>query len=589
MSYQEMLFTFLGGLGIFLYGIKYLGDGLQKAAGNRLREILNRFTSTPFRAVLAGLIVTGVIQSSSGTTVLAVGLVSAGFMTLRQAIGVIMGANVGTTVTAFIIGFNLSEYALPIIGVGAILLFFSKRPSLQSIGQILFGFGALFYGLKLMGSAMDPLKDLPQFNDLMISVSHHPILGVGIGTLLTMILQSSSATIGILQQLYMQGSVTLGAALPILFGDNIGTTITAIIACLGASVAAKRTAASHVIFNLFGAILFTILLTPFTGVVVVIADTLGLNPAMQLAFAHGLFNLSNLAIQFWFIPQIELLVKKIVPGSEKNLNIRPVTLSEPIIHTSSVMAIEQAKGEIVQMGHYVISSLEAARKYYHENKEEWHDDAQQYEDAINQCDIELTEYLVKISTAELSPLESQEQAMLLEFTKDFERIGDHSMNILRYVEESIALEEKQRAKDKRNKTTTTNGRQTFLLQDEDLERLFDKVLKNVRDALQVLENDDIDLAQKMLERETEINQLVELLRKKYIKLMTKGEGRAADGVLLIDISSNLERSSDRTLHIAKYIIGNKYNFKYDTSNFHYEEPEESTEKTAIGNASEVLD
>jgi phosphate:Na+ symporter len=319
-----------------------------------------------------------------------------------------------------------------------------------------------------------------------------------------------------------------------------------------------------------------------------IADTLGLNPAMQLAFAHGLFNLSNLAIQFWFIPQIEILVKKIVPGSEKNLNIRPVTLSEPIIHTSSVMAIEQAKGEIVQMGHYVISSLEAARKYYHENKEEWHDDAQQYEDAINQCDIELTEYLVKISMAELSPLESQEQAMLLEFTKDFERIGDHSMNILRYVEESIALEEKQRAKDKRNKTSTTNGRQTFLLQDEDLERLFDKVLKNVRDALQVLENDDIALAQKMLERETEINQLVELLRKKYIKLMTKGEGRAADGVLLIDISSNLERSSDRTLHIAKYIIGNKYNFKYDTSNFHYEVPEEPAE-TPLTNTSEVLD
>ncbi|MDT2597781.1 Na/Pi cotransporter family protein [Enterococcus dongliensis] len=573
MSYQEMLFTFLGGLGIFLFGIKYLGDGLQKAAGNRLREILNRFTSTPFRAVLAGIIVTGLIQSSSGTTVLAVGLVSAGFMTLKQAIGVIMGANVGTTVTAFIIGFNLSEYALPIIGTGAILLFFAKRSSLQSIGQILFGFGALFYGLKLMGGAMDPLKDLPQFNELMIRVSHHPVLGVGIGTLLTMVLQSSSATIGILQQLYMQGSVTLTAALPILFGDNIGTTITAIIACLGASIAAKRTAASHVIFNLVGAIIFTLLLGPFTQLVTLFAQSLGLNPAMQIAFAHGLFNISNLAIQFWFIAQIEFLVKKIVPGSEKNLNIRPVTLSEAVIHTSSVMAIEQAKGEIIQMGNYVLSSLKGARKYYHDNKEEWHDDVLQYEEAINQCDVELTEYLVKISTAELSPLESQEQAMLLEFTKDFERIGDHSMNIIRYVEESIALEEKQRAKDKKNKAKTTSSRQTFLLQDEDLEKLFDKVLKNIYNALQVLENDDMALAQKMLYREEEINQLVELLRKKYIRLMTKGEGRAADGVLLIDISSNLERSSDRTLHIAKYFLGNKYNFKYDTTNFQYEEAE----------------
>lgn len=568
MSYQEMVFTFLGGLGIFLFGIKYLGDGLQKAAGNRLKEILNRFTSTPFRAVVAGIVVTGLIQSSSGTTVLAVGLVSAGFMTLRQAIGVIMGANVGTTVTAFIIGFNLSAYALPIIGLGAILLFFAKRPTLHSIGQILFGFGALFYGLKLMGSAMDPLKDLPQFNQLMISVSHQPILGVGIGTLLTMVVQSSSATIGILQQLYMQGSVTLTAALPILFGDNIGTTITAVIACLGASVSAKRTAASHVIFNLIGAIIFTLLLSPFTQLVLLFTKSFGLNPAMQIAFAHGLFNVSNLALQFWFIPQIEQIVKRIVPGSEKNLNIRSVTLSEPIIYTSSVMAIEQAKSELIQMGNYALSSVKSAHLYYNDTKDEWRDDVFQYEEAINQCDIELTDYLVKISAAELTPLESQEQAMLLEFTKDFERIGDHSMNIIRYIEESIALEEKQRVKDRKAKKIPI--RTSLLLQDEDLETLFAKVQKNIHDALSILENDDIHLAQKMLDREEAINQLVELLRKKYITLMTKGEGRASDGVLLIDISSNLERTSDRTLHIAKYFLGNKYNFKYDTTNFQYE-------------------
>lgn len=568
MSYQEMLFTFLGGLGIFLFGIKYLGDGLQKAAGNRLKEILNRFTSTPFRAVVAGIVVTGLIQSSSGTTVLAVGLVSAGFMTLRQAIGVIMGANVGTTVTAFIIGFNLSAYALPIIGLGAILLFFAKRPTLHSIGQILFGFGALFYGLKLMGSAMNPLKDLPQFNQLMISVSHQPILGVGIGTLLTMVVQSSSATIGILQQLYMQGSVTLTAALPILFGDNIGTTITAVIACLGASISAKRTAASHVIFNLIGAIIFTLLLSPFTQLVLLFTKSFGLNPAMQIAFAHGLFNVSNLALQFWFIPQTEQIVKRIVPGNEKNLNIRSVTLSEPIIYTSSVMAIEQAKSELIQMGNYALSSVKSAQLYYNDTKDEWRDDVFQYEEAINQCDIELTDYLVKISAAELTPLESQEQAMLLEFTKDFERIGDHSMNIIRYIEESIALEEKQRVKDRKAKKFPI--RTSLLLQDEDLETLFAKVQKNIHDALSILENDDIHLAQKMLDREESINQLVELLRKKYITLMTKGEGRASDGVLLIDISSNLERTSDRTLHIAKYFLGNKYNFKYDTTNFQYE-------------------
>ncbi|MEO1771384.1 Na/Pi symporter [Candidatus Enterococcus ferrettii] len=572
MSYQEMFFTFLGGLGIFLFGIKYLGDGLQKAAGNRLREILNRFTSTPLRAVLAGIIVTGLIQSSSGTTVLAVGLVSAGFMTLKQAIGVIMGANVGTTVTAFIIGFNLSEYALPIMGIGALLLFFTKRKSLQYLGQILFGFGALFFGLELMGSSMDPLKDLPQFNDLMIRVSHLPILGVGIGTLLTMVLQSSSATIGILQQLYMQGSLGLTAALPILFGDNIGTTITAVIASLGASVAAKRTAASHVIFNLVGAVIFTLLLSPFTQVVIFLTDALNLNPAMQIAFAHGLFNVSNLAIQFWFIPQIEIIVKKIIPGTEKNLNIRPTALSESLIYTSPNMAIEQASNEVIQMGRYVLSALDAAKNFYLDPKNEWQEDVSQYEDAINRFDVELTEFLVKISTAELSDLESQEQAMMMEFTKDFERMGDHCINIIRYIEESIDREERQRQKDKRNKKPSP--RDSYILYDEDLELLFDKVRKNIRDALTVLEDDDVELAERMLEREKEINQLVELLRSKYIRLMNAGEGRAGDSVVFIDISSNLERSSDRTLHIAKYILGNKYSFKADTKNFQYIETED---------------
>lgn len=556
MSYQEMLFSFLGGLGIFLFGIKYMGDGLQRAAGDRLREVLNHFTATPIRAVLAGIIVTGLIQSSSGTTVLTVGLVSAGFMTLKQAIGVIMGANVGTTVTAFIIGFNLSAYSLPVIGVGALLLFFTKREIFHNIGQILFGFGCLFFGLELMGSSMEPLKDLPQFNDLMLSVSHHPVLGVGIGTLLTMVLQSSSATIGILQQLYDQGSMALGAALPILFGDNIGTTITAIIAALGTGIAAKRTAASHVIFNLVGAVIFTILLAPFTQVIIFLTNVLGLNPAMQIAVAHGVFNVCNLFIQIWFINQIEMLVKKIIPGKEKNLQIRPVNLNEQLIYTAPSLAIEQAKIELLQMGHYVMSAFDSAHQFYEKQSSEQQDDLMQYEAAINGLDNELTEFLSTLATVELTHKESTDQVMLLEISKDMERIGDHCKNIIEYFQDAVTLEKKQRAKDKRNGKTSARG--SLILFDEDLESLFSKVSKNLRDALIVLEDADEDLAQKMLDREDEINEMVLLLRKKYIHMMNKGEGRAADGVLFIDISSNLERCSDLTLHIAKYILGERY-------------------------------
>lgn len=206
---QDMIFQFIGGLGIFLFGIKYMGDGLQQAAGDRLRDILDRFTTNPLMGVLAGMLVTVLIQSSSGTTALTVGLVSAGFMTLRQAIGVIMGANIGTTVTAFIIGIKIGEYALPIMAVGAILLFFFKNKKVHSLGQVIFGFGMLFFGLELMSTGMKPLRSLESFQELTVSMSDNPILGVVVGTVFTLIVQSSSATIGILQELFGQGAIDL--------------------------------------------------------------------------------------------------------------------------------------------------------------------------------------------------------------------------------------------------------------------------------------------------------------------------------------------------------------------------------------------
>lgn len=267
LDIQTILFEFIGGIGIFLLGIKFMGDGLQQSAGDRLKDILDKLTSNPFLGVLAGIIVTVLIQSSSGTTVLTVGLVNAGFMTLRQAIGVIMGANIGTTVTAFIIGLDIGEYALPIMAVGSFLLFFFNKQMINAIGQAVFGFGALFFGLGLMSNGMKPLRSLEAFHDLTVSMSDTPLLGVAIGTIFTLIVQSSSATIGILQGLFAEGAIELKAALPVLMGDNIGTTITAILAAIGASVAAKRAALTHVTFNLIGTIIFIIFLGAFTSII----------------------------------------------------------------------------------------------------------------------------------------------------------------------------------------------------------------------------------------------------------------------------------------------------------------------------------
>ena len=230
INWQDIIFHFLGGLGLFLYSIKMMGDGLQQAAGDRLRYFIDKYTSNPILGILVGIGMTALIQSSSGVTVITVGMVSAGLLTLRQAIGIVMGANIGTTVTSFIIGFKLGEYALPILFVGAVCIFFTKNRAINNIGRILFGVGGIFFALNLMSGAMEPLKDLQVFKDYMIQLSKNPVLGVFVGTGLTLLIQASSATIGILQNLYASDLISLQGALPVLFGDNIGTTITAIIA-----------------------------------------------------------------------------------------------------------------------------------------------------------------------------------------------------------------------------------------------------------------------------------------------------------------------------------------------------------------------
>lgn len=430
VSVQEMIFPFIGGLGIFLFGIKYMGDGLQKSAGDKLREILDRFTTNPFMGVLAGIVVTVLIQTSTGTTVLTIGLVNAGFMTLRQAIGVIMGANIGTTVTAFIIGIDISAYALPIIAVGTLLLFFFKNNRINYLGQVFFGFGALFYGLELMGEGMKPLRTLDTFQELTVSMSEIPLLGVLVGTIFTVIVQSSSATIGILQSLHAEGAIELAAALPVLFGDNIGTTITAVIAAIGASVAAKRAAATHVIFNLVGATLFLILLPPFTSLISWMQEVLALEPKMTIAFAHGTFNITNTIIQFPFIALLAVLVTKIVPGEDQVIDYKPKHLDPIFIAQSPSVAINQAKQETLRMGELAVQGLQETRDYVNTNSGKHSEMAYQFEHAINDLDKKITNYLVQISSTSITEADSTLHSSIVNIVRDIERIGDHFENVL---------------------------------------------------------------------------------------------------------------------------------------------------------------
>ncbi|GFZ81753.1 sodium:phosphate symporter [Compostibacillus humi] len=535
---QTLIFEFIGGLGIFLLGIKFMGDGLQKSAGDRLRDILDRFTSNPFLGVLAGIIVTGLIQSSSGTTVLTVGLVNAGFMTLRQAIGVIMGANIGTTVTAFIIGFDIGEYALPIMAVGAFLLFFFKNQKVNNVGQAVFGFGSLFFGLELMSSGVKPLRSLETFHELTVSMSDNPILGVVIGTIFTVIVQSSSATVGILQGLYSEGALTLNAALPVLFGDNIGTTITAVLASIGATVAAKRAALTHVLFNVIGTTIFLTILGLFTSYVAFLQAKLNLNPEMTIAFAHGSFNVINTIIQFPFIGVLAWIVTKFVPGKDTIIEYKPKHLDPIFIERSASLALEQAKSEVIRMGEFATKGLEETNLYLTTNSPKHSEMAMQIEDAINNLDRKITNYLIDISAKTLSEADSAKHTALMDSVRDIERIGDHFENIVELVDYKIS-----------HKVQMTDQAM------EDLNNMFDLTLMTVKQAIESLDSMNREKALEVIQKEEEIDQMERSFRKKHIIRMNEGLCSASAGIVFVDIISNLERIGDHAVNIAEEVLG----------------------------------
>ncbi|MDV2683167.1 Na/Pi cotransporter family protein [Alkalihalophilus lindianensis] len=538
MDLQTLLFMFFGGLGIFLFGIKFMGDGLQKVAGERLRDLLDKFTTNPVMGVFAGLFVTVLLQTSTGTTVLTIGLVNAGFMTLKQAIGVIMGANIGTTVTAFIIGIKISAYALPIIAVGAALIFFIKQKKVNNYGQVIFGFGALFYGLDLMGEGLKPLRDLQAFADLTVQMADNPLLGVLIGTIFTVSVQSSSASIGLLQQLYDQGAMTLDAALPVLFGDNIGTTITAILAAIGASVAAKRAALTHVIFNLIGTIIVLIVLPFFLSLVSFLALELGLNRPMTIAFAHGIFNVSNTLIQLPFVALLAVIVTKLVPGDEYNIEYKAKHLDPRFIGRSPAIALGQAKQEVLRMADFSEKGLIEVSQYLENGQKRHAEMATQFESAINNLDRKITEYLIQISSRSLSDQDSKMHSMLMDTVRDIERIGDHIENI-------VELKDYQ-------KTQKVVMSDTAL---SDLNEMFELTISTLQEAISSLDLGDTDKARSVLEKEDLIDKMERKLRKQHIQRVNEGRCSGGAGIVFVDIVSNLERIGDHSVNIAEAVIG----------------------------------
>ena len=542
INYQQMAFGFLGGLGLFLFCIKYMGDGLQMAAGDRLRFILDKYTTSPFLGVLVGIFVTALIQSSSGTSVITIGLVGAGLLTLRQAIGIIMGANIGTTITTFIIGFNITHYALPILFLGAVCLFFVRHNFINNLGRILFGFGGIFFALTLMSGAMEPLKYLPAFTDLTVKLSHQPILGVFIGTIITMLVQASSATISILQNVYQENLITLKAALPVLFGDNIGTTITAIIAVIGANTSAKRLALSHTMFNVIGTAIFLILLSPFSIFVEKMAQILHLNPKVTIAFAHGSFNVITTILLFPFIGVLEYIVVKLIKEKDEDrVEHKPKYLDSALISAPSI-ALGQVKQEMLSMISITLKSLERSVKFFHDHDEKDAERVEKSEDAINNIDQEITKYLTTLSQEHITEKDGEEISMYLDMCRDVERIGDHAIGIVRDVRYEI-----------KKKVVFTD------VAHQEIEKLFRISKRIIETAEEALKNDDtekafavVDLHNKLYAKEKEV-------RKAHIKRVSKQQCDVKAGLYYIDVVSHFTRIGDHARNLVEKMIENKAN------------------------------
>lgn len=519
-----------GGLGLFLLGMQLMAEGLQKAAGERMRRILELFTSRTSTAVATGALVTALLQSSSTTTVMIVGFVNSGLMTLSQAVGTIMGANIGTTITAQIVSFDIYSLALPLIGVGALLYYFVKKRLHRHVGLSLLGFGLLLLGLSTMSGSVDPLRDYPPFLQLLITLGERPLLGILAGTLFTVVVQSSSATTGLVIAFSWQGVISLPAGLALIVGANLGTCITVILASFGASVTARRAALSHVLFNFFGVFLFIIFRGPFVNLVALT----GVSVARQIANAHTLFNVITTVILIPFLTRFVQLVTVLVPGEDLVIEQKPLYLENRVVATPA--ALIGAQREAVRMGELAVTMVEQAVTAFLESNTELMEQIEQREEAVNALEKEITAYLAKANQFPMGESQARFLTNLMHIVNDIERMGDHAINIA----ELAQIRE-------RDKLELSPGAS------EDLVNMFEVVLQISRDSLDALLHRNAAKATELIAQDDIVDDLEKRYRSNHIERLNQGLCLPEIGVLFLDVVSNLERVADHANNIAEAV------------------------------------
>ena len=551
MENVSNLFGFLGGLGMFLYGMHLMADGMQKTAGGKMQSFLEMLTNNRVMAIGLGALITAIIQSSGATTVMVVGFVSAGIMTLSQAVGVIMGANIGTTITAWIVSMSqLGEssayltpdfYAPVMIGVGAILLLFAKSSKKKTVGEIVIGLGLLFMGLRYMAGSISPYTDAPIFAQAFTLLGSNPILGIIVGCLVTALLQSSSASVGILQTLAMNGVVTTNAAIFLTLGQNIGSCVTALLSSVGGSRTAKRAAVIHLSFNVIGAILVGSI-----GFIVFM-----LYPAIaghhitsvEISIFHTVFNTFMTIVLFPFADRLVdlsgVIVKK-KPEQRKDVTDAESLemlkhLDDRILETPA-FAVDTASKQIVQMGEITLANVQRALNTVVTGDVEEIEKVSEVEKTINNMETMLTEYLIKIDKLSLTDNQTQLVNDLFYTVTDIERIGDHAENVAENAKQLV---------DKHLKLSQTGM--------EDLKEISDTVYQSCYYAIKARSENNLDYLRKVNQYEDKVDSLEEELRDKHIDRLSSGDCNPQAGIVFLDIISNLERISDHAMNIAGYL------------------------------------
>lgn len=526
--------TLLSGLGLLLYGIKILGEGLELAAGAKLKVLLEKMTSNRFAAVLVGFVITTLIQSSSTTTVMVVGFVNTGIMNLTQAIGVIMGANIGTTTTSILVSLDIGKYAPIAIGIGVFLSMLTKKTTKKHIGLAITGFGMLFLGMTLMKDAMEPLASSPVFSEWLMN-ANNPFVAILIGTVITAVIQSSAASIGILQALASQGLIPLHFAAYVIYGQNIGTCITALISSIGTKKNSKRTAVMHVLFNVFGTVIFIILtkLLPFTDWIESLTD----NTMMQLSLVHIIFNVVSTLIMFPFADKVLVkLACLIVPdkkdSSEDDFKLQFV---DNLMINTPPFAVAQVSKEVHRMAGLARQNFSIAAEDLLNKSCDHFDEVQHTEEVINFLNHNITPILVKINSLDLSYSDAKYIGRVFHVINDIERIGDHAQNL----EEAA-------------KSRVDEGIEISAEGEKELREMYETTLKLIDGSIeaftaQILDNEK---AEQLSEYEASVDDMQTEFEQSHIERLNAHKCNTRAGMLFINTITDFERVADHATNIA---------------------------------------